>query len=90
VNIFFCLEKQKVGLFVCHLEILRLPQFGNHWLKTIFSSLDSTRYRAFFYAFSNNFRNEKHFMECFKLQIDSTVLLVIIYFILDTLKKVFN
>jgi len=29
-------------------------------------------------------------MECFKLQIDSTVLLVIIYFILDTLKKVFN
>jgi len=29
-------------------------------------------------------------MECFQLQIDSTVLLVIIYFILDRLKKVFN
>ena len=39
MNIFFCLEKQKVGLFVYHLESLRVPlvvlapQFGNHWLR---------------------------------------------------------
>ena len=38
VNIFFCEEKQKIGLFVYHLEGLRvpllvyLPWFGNHWL----------------------------------------------------------
>jgi len=36
VNIFFCEEKQKVGLFVYHLEglraplLVRVPQFGNH------------------------------------------------------------
>jgi len=29
VNIRFCKEKQKVGLFVYHLEGLRVPQFGN-------------------------------------------------------------
>jgi len=37
VNISFCAEKQKVGLFVYHLEglrvplLVRAPQFGNHW-----------------------------------------------------------
>jgi len=30
VNIFFCDKKHKAGLFVCHLEGLRVPQFGNH------------------------------------------------------------
>jgi len=36
VNIFFCEEKQKVGLFVYHREglrvplLVRVPQFGNH------------------------------------------------------------
>ena len=27
----FCEEKQKVGLFVYHVEGLRVPQFENHW-----------------------------------------------------------
>jgi len=36
VNIFYCEEKQKIGLFVYHLEglsvplLVRVPQFGNH------------------------------------------------------------
>jgi len=41
VNIFFCEEKQKVGLFVYHLEglrvplVVRVPQFENHWINRL-------------------------------------------------------
>jgi len=41
MNIFFREEKLEVGLFVYHLETLRVlllvrvPQFGNHWVKPI-------------------------------------------------------
>jgi len=37
VNVLFCEEKQKVGLFVYRLEglrvplLVRVPQFENHW-----------------------------------------------------------
>jgi len=40
--VFICEEQQKVGLLAYHLEGLRVPQFGNHWVKaTNFSKYTS-------------------------------------------------
>ena len=54
VNIFFCLEIQKAGLFVYHLESLRVPQLENHCVKVFDVSINwrRRRLRAFQNAFA--------------------------------------
>jgi len=55
VNIFFCEEKQKVGLFVYHLEglrvplLVRVPQFGNHWISVTKINFIARRNSSFVY-----------------------------------------